>query len=120
MEYGQREPLKSAPANERTTLMMRSIKELLTEQGMEHLLEPKDASEAATIPPMRRPEVQPEAPKGLQQPPFAQVAAMPRPAPADQSASFAPCAKIPMDAGAVAETAPAPASRSLLGRLLGR
>lgn len=45
MEYGRREPLKSAPANEPTAMTMKSIREILAEQGQEGLLNPPKAND---------------------------------------------------------------------------
>ena len=53
MEYGQRQELQSADASERTTRMMRSVREILAEQGQEHLLD-ADNFEAASAAPTAR------------------------------------------------------------------
>lgn len=123
MEYGRREELKSEPASERTTRMMRSVREILEEQGQAHLLDEENfesASEAPTVPPQpapartaAKPAAAPQK-NGLQRPPHMQgvvnAALSKPPAPVDMS-PFRDIGRAP---------APAPKSRSFLARLIGR
>lgn len=117
MEYGQREELKSEPAGEGTTMMMRSVREILQTQGQAHLLDPdnfESASDAPTMPPrsMPRSATATAASAGVQRPPHMQ--AVMDPALSQVAKAHAPQAEI------APETAPAATSRSLLSRLIGR
>ena len=116
MEYGQRDELKSEPKGERTTMMMRSVREILKSQGQEHLLDAENfeaSSEAVTMPPrsMPRPAAT-SSNHGVQRPPHMQ---------AELSPALGGTAPAPApEAEATPETAPADKSRSLLSRLVGR
>ncbi|MEO9574623.1 MAG: hypothetical protein ABJ263_03720 [Tateyamaria sp.] len=122
MEYGQRQELRSEDASERTTRMMRSVREILAEQGQEHLLDAanfESASEAVTMPPRPMPGAVTAASAaekgGVQRPPHMSgtvttarpkpmpVKTAPEPAPAEERVALAP------------EKSP-----SLLSRLIGR
>ncbi len=122
MEYTPRQELKSEPISERTSMLMRSVREILAEQGQDHLLDAKNfqsASEAPTMPPRPMPGSAQAAKKaGVQRPPHMQAVINP-------ALSKAPEAPAPSPFRAAgpelaAETAPAPKSRSLLSRLIGR
>lgn len=120
MEYGQRQELQSADASERTTRMMRSVREILAEQGQEHLLDADNfeaASEAPTMPPRPMPGAATAAcaaqKGGVQRPPHMRGKVStdsPRPMPVDT-------ARAPLPAQVAAEPEK---SRSLLSRLIGR
>lgn len=121
MEYNQRQELKSEPISERTSMMMRSVREILAEQGQEHLLNAESfqsASEAPTMPPRAMPGAASAARAaekgGVQRPPHMQGVMNP----ALHTAQAMP-APSPFRMGAP-ETAPAAKSRSLLSRLIGR
>ncbi|MEP1352595.1 MAG: hypothetical protein ABJX32_18890 [Tateyamaria sp.] len=122
MEYGQRQELQSADASERTTRMMRSVREILAEQGQEHLLDAANfetASEAVTMPPRPMPGSVTAAcaakKGGVQRPPHLSgtvTTAKPKPMPVETAPAPAPVA---------ASVAQQPEkSRSLLSRLIGR
>ncbi|WP_299724796.1 hypothetical protein [uncultured Tateyamaria sp.] len=132
MEYGQRQELKSEPASERTTRMMRSVREILEEQGQAHLLDDanfESASEAATMPPRPMPGAATAACAaergGVQRPPHLRgaMSAPSKPAPAPAAAPAHAQTPTPA-ATAVPVGAPIAAaseqSRSLLSRLIGR
>ena len=122
MEYGQRQELQSADASERTTRMMRSVREILAEQGQEHLLDAANfeaASEAATMPPRPMPGAVKAAcaaeKGGVQRPPHLSgtvSTSKPKPMPVKTMPELAPVE---------ANIAPEPEkSRSLLSRLIRR
>ncbi|MEO9684916.1 MAG: hypothetical protein ABJR46_01195 [Tateyamaria sp.] len=118
MEYSHREELKSEPAGEGTTMMMRSVREILQTQGQEHLLDPENfesSSEAATMPPRSMPSAATSDFSGLQQPPHMQnMQAVINPALSQAATSPTPSVELTQ------ETSPAVKSRSLLSRLIGR
>ncbi|MFL4470700.1 hypothetical protein ACERZ8_12700 [Tateyamaria armeniaca] len=124
MEYGHRQELKSADASERTTRMMRSVREILEEQGQAHLLDAanfESASEAATMPPRPMPGAATAAcaaeKNGVQRPPHMRGAmSAPKPKPIEPVEMVAPQpAPVEMPAAVSAEK-----SRSLLSRLIRR
>ena len=123
MEYGQRQELKSEPAKERTTMMMRSVREILEAQGQAHLLDETNfeaASEAPTMPPRPMPgaatAASAAAKGGVQRPPHMQAVVCPTLSNAPKTAAPAPS---PFRA-AGPETQTAEKSRSLLSRFIGR
>lgn len=124
MEYGHRQELKSEPASERTTRMMRSVREILEEQGQAHLLDAanfESASEAPTMPPRPMPGAATAACAaergGVQRPPHMRGAmSAPKPAPVAATAAPAP-ASAPVEAPVAAASEK---SRSILSRLIGR
>lgn len=121
MEYNQRQELRSKPISERTSIMMRSVREILAEQGQEHLLDPESfqsASEAPTMPPRAMPGAATAAAAadkgGIQRPPHMTGVVNP---------ALNKAVRVPAPShfrSAAPETAPAPKSRSLLSRLIGR
>lgn len=124
MEYNQRQELRSKPISERTSIMMRSVREILAEQGQEHLLDPESfqsASEAPTMPPRAMPGAATAAATaaaadkgGIQRPPHMTGVVNP---------ALNKAVRVPAPSpfrSAAPETAPAPKSRSLLSRLIGR
>jgi len=124
MEYGNRQELKSADASERTTRMMRSVREILEEQGQGHLLDAANfetASEAPTMPPRPMPGAATAAcaaeKGGVQRPPHLR-GAMSAPKPKPVEAAPAP-AREPLPAD-IPVTASQEKSRSLLARLIRR
>ena len=118
MEYGQRQELRSEDASERTTRMMRSVREILAEQGQEHLLDATNfeaASEAGTMPPRPMPGAATNASaaekSGVQRPPHMSgtvTTAKPKPMPVQTAPAEARVALQPEK------------SRSLLSRLIRR
>lgn len=121
MEYGQRQELKSEPVKERTTMMMRSVREILEAQGQGHLLDETNfeaASEAPTMPPRPMPGAAKAASAaekgGVQRPPHMQGVVCPTLA----TGTAAP-APSPFSA-AGREAHGADRSRSILSRLIGR
>ena len=121
MEYGQRRhELQSADASERTTRMMRSVREILAEQGQAHLLDSENfeaASEAVTMPPRPMPGAATAAcaaeKTGLQRPPHLSGSVETTAPPVMQTAP----ASVPSDVH-VTQTQDKP--RSLFSRLIGR
>ena len=124
MEYGHRQELKSEDASERTTRMMRSVREILEEQGQAHLLDAvnfESASEAATMPPRPMPGAATAAcaadKGGVQRPPHMR-GSMSAPAPKPVEAAPAPAPQpAPVD---VPVAASSQKTRSLLSRLIRR
>lgn len=121
MEYGRRQELKSEPIKERTTMMMRSVREILAEQGQAHLLDAANfvpASEAPTMPPRPMPGAATSAGAaqkgGVQRPPHMKGVINPA---KPRTPDHAVLSQLRTPA---AETAPAEKSRSLLSRLIGR
>lgn len=117
MEYGHRQELKSEDASERTTRMMRSVREILAEQGQDHLLDEANfetASEAVTMPPRPMPGAATAAcaaaKGGVQRPPHMRGVI-------GTATPKQPLAAMPVPA---AVTMSAPKSRSLFSRLIGR
>ena len=124
MEYGHRQELKSADASERTTRMMRSVREILEEQGQGHLLDAanfESSSEAPTMPPRPMPGAATAAcaadKGGVQRPPHMR-GAMSAPKPTPVEAAPAPAPQPAPVAVPVAATPEKP--RSLLSRLIRR
>lgn len=121
MDYRERQELKSEPISERTSMMMRSVREILAEQGREDMLDPssfQSASEAPTMPPRAMPGAATAAcaarKGGVQRPPHMQGVMNP-------ALNKAPQAPAPSPFRATSsEAAPAEKSRSLLARLIGR
>lgn len=79
MGYTPREELKSEPISERTSMLMRSVREILAEQGKEDMLDAKNFKSAEDAPdaparPMTRAMREEEAAKksGVQRPPHMQ------------------------------------------------
>ena len=112
MEYGQRQALECDVDNEHTTMMTRSVREILAEQGQAHLLDTASfvpASEAPTVPPRPMPGAATAACAaqrgGVQRPPHMHSLVRP---------TISAAAALPHSAEA--QTAP----RSFLSRLIGR
>lgn len=117
MDYKHREDLRYDSADMRTTMMTRSVREILAEQGQAHLLDAESfepASEAPTMPPRPMPGAAitacAAAKGGLQRPPHMSGTL--------NTTTQAP-ASLPFRAEA-SQTASGATSRSLLSRLIGR
>lgn len=104
MEYRPRQDADSEQVSEHTSFIMRSVRDILAEEGQAHLLDKSSfvpASEAATLPP--RPMQKRASASGLQHPPhmcgtnLGTVSAAPQPA-----------------------AQPEQKARSLLSRMMGR
>lgn len=122
MEYTQRPDVQGETASERTSMMMRSVRDILAEQGQAHMLDAErfqPASEAPTLPPRPMPGAATAAcaaaKGGVQRPPH--MRGVVHPALNSAAPSAAPS---PFQSAAPPETQAAPKSRTLLARLIGR